>query len=86
MHAFAGLWMIERKVCRVQEEPPEMLDGLSYLVVCDRIVAAFVIDAVADDRMIYRGKVYANLVRASGLDLNVEEREFLESLANLPER
>ena len=52
----------------------------------DGFVAAFVVGFVADDGVIDRCEVDADLVRAAGLDLDVEQREFFEPLSHLPQR
>lgn len=50
---FAGFWVIEAEFCRVQEESSQLLYGFFYLVICDGIVAAFVVNGIADDGVIY---------------------------------
>ena len=83
--AFAGLWVREGESLGVEEEAVEFFDGAFDLGVGDGIVAAFVVGGVADDWVIDRREVDADLVRAAGLDIDIEEREFLEPLTHLPQ-
>ena len=68
----------------VQEKPAERADCISHINVGDGVVAALVVDLVADDRMVDIGHVDAYLVGAAGFDLDVEQCEFVESLSNGP--
>ena len=86
IYSLAGLGMGEYEMCRMQEEAAEVFDSLLNLHIRDRIVAAFVINRIADDWMIDRGEVYADLVGASCLDIDIEERKLFKSLADLPKR
>src|SRR5690606_28676969 len=82
---FAGFRMIERKLFGMKKNAAKALDGIAYLDVRYRFVASFVICFVADDRMVHRGKMYANLVRSAGFYFNVQQREFFETAADFPE-
>ena len=76
--------MGEGEALGVEEEAVHAVDGAFYLRVVDGVVAAFVVRGVADDGVIDRGEVDADLVRAAGFDVDVEEREFIEPLPNFP--
>lgn len=78
--------MCERKFFGVEEKAAHGLDGVFYVGVGDRVVAAFVIDLVANDRVVYVGHVDADLVGPAGLYLDIEQGEFCETLADLPDR
>ena len=81
---FAGFRMRERQFFGVQKKAVQILDRFSYFHVSDRVVAPFVINFVADDRMIQKGEMNADLMRSAGFDFDIEQREFFVSLANFP--
>src|SRR5690349_2958565 len=76
-----GLRVSERKLLCMQKESVEFLDRFFYFAIGDRLVTSLVVGRVTDDRMIDRRKMDADLMRASGLDLDIEERKFLEPLS-----
>ena len=78
--------MLKRKLFGVQKEPVELLHGLADLRVCDSVVAAFVVGGVSDDRMIDRGEMDSDLMRAAGFDVDLEQRELLKTLSYFPKR
>ena len=45
------------------------------------LIASATIDFIADDRMLEPGEVHANLMRASGLQLNVKQRKPIEAFS-----
>ena len=61
----------------MEEMSSEFRHTASYRNIRDRIVTALFIDSSAHDWMIYRGEMHADLMRASRLDLNNEEREYI---------
>ena len=78
--------MGERQFFGVQKKPAKRIDGIADIGIGDGVVAALVVDLVADDRVIDIAHVDADLVRAAGFDLDVEQREFFKSLSHFPER
>ena len=78
--------MGEGEAFGVEEEAAELFDGAFDLGVGDSVVAAFIISGVADDGVIDRGEVDSDLVRPAGLDVDVEQCEFLEPLTHFPDR
>lgn len=69
----------------MEKEASEVLDGLSDLVICDRIVAAFVVGRIADDGVVDRCEMHTDLMGAAGFDLNIKKGEFLVPLTDLPD-
>src|SRR5688500_3239417 len=70
----------------MQKKSVDRLDRSFYVVIGDGVIAAFVIGPVTDDRVIDRRKVHADLVSTASLDLDIEQSEFFETLAHLPQR
>ena len=68
----------------MQEESVKRVDGVSDDGIGDGVIAALVIYLVADDRVIDIGHVDADLMCAAGFDLDIEQREFVESFSNGP--
>ena len=70
----------------MKEKAAHYSDRVFYVDVSDGVVAAFVVGFVTDDRVIDRGKMYADLMCAAGFDLDLKKGEFIEPLADLPQR
>ena len=68
----------------MEEKAVEGANGVFDIDVVDGVVAAFVVGGVADDGVIYRGEVDADLMRPAGLDGDLEQCEFLKPLPDLP--
>ena len=68
------------------EKPTEALDRSFYIRIRDRVVTAFVVCRIADYRMIDRCEMNSDLMCATGLDIDIDEREFFKPLANFPDR
>ncbi len=77
--------MREREFFSVEEKAAHYADRVFNVDVCNGVVAAFVVGFVADDRVVDRREMDADLVRTAGLYLDVDEGEFFETLADLPE-
>jgi len=84
--SFTQRGMLERELFGVKEKAVEFLDRLFYFLICDGVVAAFVVGPVADDRVIDRSEMDADLMCSSGLYFNIDEGELFEPLSNLPHR
>ena len=78
--------MRERKLFSVKKKATKAFDSFFDLVVRDRVVAAFVVESVADDRVIYRREVHTDLMRAASFDLDIEQRELFVTRTHFPER
>src|SRR5687768_10552115 len=78
--------MRERQFLGMKKESIHYSNGVLNVDVRDRVIAALVVGCIAHDRMIDGRKMYADLMRAAGLDLDVEQREFSKALAHLPLR
>lgn len=85
-YSFAGVWVGEGEALGVEEKAVELIDGAFDLDVSDGVVAAFVVGGVADDGVIDRCEVDADLVCAAGPDVDIEKSEFLEPFSYLPDR
>ncbi len=68
----------------MQKESFQRPDRIAGICIVYRVIAAFVINFIADDREIYRCKMDADLVRAAGFDLYVKQSEFLEPFSDFP--
>ena len=68
----------------VEEKSPHGFDCVADVNVGDGVVAAFVVDLVTDDRIIDITHVDADLVRAAGFDLDIEQCKFAVSLPHFP--
>ena len=68
----------------MEKKSPHGVYGVAHCDVRDRVVAALVIYLVADDGMINGREMNADLMRAAGFDLDIEQCEFFVSLANFP--
>ena len=86
LHSLSIFRMRECESFGVKELPAKFLDRLSDLYVAGRIISTFVVDRVTDDRVIYGRKMDADLMCPAGFNIDVEKRELLETLADLPER
>src|SRR5205085_2732680 len=71
----ARRWMMEAEPFGVEELPPRRGDGSAQFRVRDRLIAPAAINLVAHDRMLEPSEMHSDLMRAPGLDLNIEQRE-----------
>src|SRR5436190_20856516 len=78
--------MRKRQSLRVKEKTAEVSDRFANVEIGYVLVAAFVVSWIADDRMIDIGKVEADLMRAAGFDLDIEDRKFCVSFLHFPKR
>src|SRR5437764_11018707 len=63
----------------VQELATERGDSRTRARVCHRLISAAAVSLVADDGVLHPREVYANLMSAPSLYLNVEQREAMEA-------
>src|SRR5690349_4408732 len=78
--------MSERELLRVQEMSPEIAHARASLRVLDRVVATGAVSLITDNRMLQPCEMNANLMRAAGLQLNVEQREAIKPLPDAIQR
>ena len=70
---------------RMEEKPIEIFYRASDNRIRNRIVSTLVVQIVPNNGMIDRREVNAYLMRAAGLDLNIEECKFFETLPDTPQ-
>src|SRR5688572_32010634 len=78
--------MSEAELFSVQKVTPEIANASAQLHVLNGVVASAAVGFIADDGMFEPREMNANLVRASGLELDVEERETVETLPHAIKR
>src|SRR5437764_1339310 len=78
--------MAETELFGVKELPPQRGDGGAQLRVWDRLIASAAVHLIADNWMLEPRKVDSDLMRATRLDLNVEQREPFVAAAHAIER
>ena len=65
----------------VQKLSIQLRNRAADLWIRNSLIASATIDFIADDRMLEPGEVHANLMRASGLQLNVKQRKPIEAFS-----
>jgi len=78
--------MRESKLLGVQELAVEAADAGAEACVLNRIVTAAAVSLVTYDRMLQPRKMDSDLMRSSGLELNIEECETIESTSHTEQR
>src|SRR5687768_14253753 len=78
--------MDKREVLRVKKKAVQYSDRVLDVRIRDRVVATFVVGCVTNYRMVDRGKMDADLMGTTGLDLDLYKRELLKPLTHLPDR
>ena len=86
LHRFAGFGMGKRKSFCMQEKATEVLDSFSNICIGDCIVPPFIIDRVADHRVIDVGKMQAYLMGTARFYLDIEQSKFRKPLSHFPQR
>ena len=69
----------------MEEKAVQALDGLPDRNIGDGFIAARIVGFVTDDWMIDVGQMHADLMRAAGFDLDLNERKFFKPLFYLPQ-
>ena len=70
----------------MKEEAVECLDRSLCVGISDRVVAALIVRFIAHDRVIDRREMNSDLMRPTGLDVDIEKSKFLETLTHFPDR
>src|SRR5690349_14342404 len=78
--------MRERELLRVQKMAIEVAHVRAESRVLNRVVASGAVRLITDDRISQPREVNADLMRASGFQLNVEQREAIETLPHAIQR
>src|SRR5437868_4756996 len=78
--------MTKAQLRSVQRLSIQLRNRATNLGIRNGFVASAAIDFIADDRMLEPGKVHTNLMRASGFQLNVKQREPVEPFSSSVQR